>query len=111
MNNLIFKFWKGEITLWRSYWLIGEVVNALFILLLVNIEIYYFSNTDIYNNLPFLDFSKFNFINKIIFIAWNIFINVGIWRAAENYKGSIFWIVICLIFLSYRIFGLRLILI
>ena len=28
MENLIRGFWKGEISLWKSYWLIGELLNA-----------------------------------------------------------------------------------
>ena len=32
----------------------------------------------------------------------DVFITVGIWRSAENYKGSIIWIVATFLFLSYR---------
>ena len=39
MEKMIKKFWKGEITLWRSYWLVGEILNALFIIVIFNIEI------------------------------------------------------------------------
>ena len=48
-------------------------------------------------------------LSKIIFILWTIFITVGIWRSAENYKGSIIWIVLTFFFLSYRFFTFRLI--
>ena len=57
MEKLITNFWKGEISLWRSYWLIGELLNALFILLIFNIEIYIFGNSKFTSSLPFLDFS------------------------------------------------------
>ena len=109
MENLINRFWKVEITLWRSYWLIGELLNALFILLIFNLEIYFFQNNKFSSSLPFLDFSNFNFFSKILIFFWTVFITVGIWRSAENYKGNIIWILATFIFLSYRIFTLRLI--
>ena len=42
MNKVINNFWNGKITLWRSYWLVGELLNALFILAVFNLEIYLF---------------------------------------------------------------------
>ena len=55
------------------------------------------------------DINDFSFLSKILLILLTIFITVGVWRSAENYKGNIIWIVLTLIFLSYRIFGLRII--
>ena len=109
-NNLI-NFWKGKISLWKSYWIIGELINSLFILLMINIEIRVFKNSYILDNLPFLDFGNLNFITKIFILTWTIFITVGIWRSAEAYKGKFIWIVLTLIILSYRIFTLRIMLI
>lgn len=109
MENLIRRFWVGEISLWRSYWLIGELLNALFILLIFNIEIYIFGNSKFTSSLPFLDFSNFSVISKLLIIVWTVFLTVGIWRSAEKYKGNIIWIVATFLFLSYRIFTLRLI--
>tara|TARA_B100000579_G_scaffold112418_1_gene89949 strand:+ start:1446 stop:1784 length:339 start_codon:yes stop_codon:yes gene_type:complete len=109
MEKLIARFWKGKITLWRSYWLVGELLNALFILLIFNFEIYIFGNNQFSNSLPFLDFSNFSFLTKLVLITWTIFITIGIWRSAENYKGSIIWILATFLFLSYRVFSLRLI--
>jgi len=110
MKNLINAFWNGQITLWKSYWIVGELLNALFILMIFNIEIKFFKNNFIGDLLPFLNFSNFHFINKIILIFWTIFITIGIWRSAEKYIGPFFWIVLTLIFLSYRVFALRLLL-
>ena len=109
MENLIRRFWVGEIALWRSYWLIGELLNALFILLIFNVEIYVFHNNKFTSSLPFLDFSNFSVISKLLIIVWTVFLTVGIWRSAEKYKGNIIWIVATFLFLSYRIFTLRLI--
>ena len=109
MKILIHNFWNGKITLWKSYWIVGELLNALFILLIFNLEIKFFHNKVIINLLPFLNFNNFHFLTKSILIIWTIFITVGIWRSAEKYKGSFIWIALTLIFLSYRVFTLRII--
>ena len=108
MKNISIKFWKGEVSLLKSYWLIGEFLNALFILVIFNIEIYFFGNNKLENYLPFLNFSNFSFISKLLIIVWTFFLTVGIWRSAENYKGNIIWIVATFLFLSYRVYALRL---
>ena len=109
MKELIIRFWGGKITLWRSYWLVGELFNALFVLAIFNFEIYLFGNNQFSNLLPFLDFSNFSLLSKLALIIWTVFITIGIWRSAENYKGSIIWIIATFLFLSYRIFTLRLV--
>tara|TARA_X000000368_G_C22782694_1_gene602250 strand:- start:318 stop:656 length:339 start_codon:yes stop_codon:yes gene_type:complete len=108
MEKIIKKFWNGNILLWKSYWLIGELLNAIFILLIFNLEIYIFKNNQFTNFLPFLDFSNFSLFSKSILLIWTVFITIGIWRSAENYKGNIIWILATFILLSYRIFTLRL---
>jgi len=109
MEELIIRFWRGKITLWRSYWLVGELFNALFVLAIFNFEIYLFGNNQFSSLLPFLDFSNFSLLSKLALIIWTVFITIGIWRSAENYKGSIIWIIATFLFLSYRIFTLRLV--
>ena len=109
MEKIISRFWRGEITLWRAYWLVGELLNALFILLICNFEIYLFGNNQVTSSLPFLDFSNFSLLSKFVLFLWTFFLAIGIWRSAENYKGSIIWIIATFIFLSYRVFALRLI--
>ena len=107
MEKIIHRFWRGEITLWKSYWLVGELSNAVFILIIFNLEIYLFGNNQFTSSLPFLDFSNFSLLSKLVLILWTIFLTIGIWRSAENYKGRIIWIVLTMILLSYRIFALR----
>ena len=106
MNNMIRNFWDGKITLWKSYWLVGELINGLFFLVIFNIETYIFKNDSI-NSFPFIDFNNFNLISKFILGFWTFFITVGIWRSAESYKGNLIWIILTLLFLSYRIFTLK----
>jgi hypothetical protein len=110
MEKILKKFWMGQITLWKAYWIVGEALNAVITFIVINIEIKIFNNELIVNSLPFLNFNNFNFISKIFLIIWTLFITVGIWKSAENYKGPFIWIVLTLIFLSYRLFSLRIIL-
>ena len=84
MNKMIDNFWQGKLPLWKSYWIVGELINALMIILLINLDIYFFGNITIGNQIPFVNFNNFNFLIKIILICWTLFITVGIWRAAEN---------------------------
>ena len=106
--TVILKFWQGNITLWKSYWLVGELLNALFMLIIFNIEIYIFNNIKLIENLPFINFKEFKLVSKLLFIFWTIFITVGIWRSAEKYKGNFIWILLTLVIISYRIFTVRL---
>ena len=124
--NIINDFWNGKIKLWKSYWIAGELLNGLFILLIFNIEVRLLNNRIIENSLPFFNFNDFSFFSKILLILWTIFITVGVWRSAENYNGNFifnfinkrldtninggfFWIILTLILLSLRIFSLRMI--
>ena len=110
MSNFIINFWYGKFTLWKSYWLIGELINSLVLILIYNIEIRLLDNIELYKQIPFLYFNDFSLISKIALFFWTIFITVGIWRSAEAYKGKFIWIVLTLILLSFRIFTLRIIL-
>ena len=107
MSNFIINFWYGRIPLWKSYWLIGELINSLFLLLIYNIEIRLLDNLDLYNKLLLFNFTNFSLISKFTLFFWTIFITIGIWRSAEAYKGKFIWVVLTLILLSYRIFTLR----
>ena len=109
MKDLIINFWNGKIILWKSYWIFGELLNAFLIFLILIVEIKYFNNALIANQMPFFIFNDFSLLSKFSLTIWTIYITVGIWRSAEEYKGGYIWIVLTLIFLSYRIFTLRLI--
>tara|TARA_Y100000768_G_C23787882_1_gene591185 strand:- start:304 stop:648 length:345 start_codon:yes stop_codon:yes gene_type:complete len=108
-TNLIKVFFEGKIKLWKSYWLVGELLNGLMLLIIFNLEIYFFNNSSSVSQIPFLDFSNFTFLSKIIIFSWTIFISIGIWRSAENYKGNIIWIILTFIIVAYRCYTLRLI--
>lgn len=102
MKNIINNFFYGQVALWKAYWFVGELLNALVILIIVNVEIKIFNNGIIENVTPFIRYDNFNLFNKILVFFWTIFITIGIWRSAEKYKGPFIWIMLTLIFLSYR---------
>ena len=108
-NEIIVNFWNGKIKLWKSYWLVGEVLNGLVLLLIFNLEIYFFKTNSSVSQIPFLNFSNLTILSKIIIFSWTIFISIGIWRSAENYKGNIIWIILTFIIVAYRCYSLRLI--
>ena len=105
-NKIINKFLKGNIKLWKSYWLVGELLNGLVLLIIFNLEIYLLNNNSSVSQIPLLDFGNLNFISKLFIFIWTILISIGIWRSAENYKGSIIWIFLLFIILSYRCYSI-----
>ena len=110
MFTILYKFWHGRVSLWKAYWLVGELLNALVLLFFFNLEIYIFNNEKLTQAFPLLYLNNFNIFSKLVYFLWSFFITVGIWKSAENYKGNFVWIFLTLIVLSYRIFTMRLIL-
>ena len=105
--NKIEDFWHGNIGLWKSYWLVGELFNAIVIIIILNIELKLFNNTHFFINLPIISFNQLHFVSKFIIFVWTILITVGIWRSAEKYNGKLIWTILTLIILSYRLFVLK----
>ena len=108
-KQIVSDFWTGRIKLWKSYWLVGELLNGLVLLIIFNLEIYFFNTNSSVSQIPFLNFNNLTILSKTIIFLWSIFISVGIWRSAENYKGSIIWIILTFIIVAYRCYSLRLI--
>jgi len=102
-------FFEGKVKLWKSYWLVGELLNGIVLLIIFNLEIYFFNTNSSVSQIPFLNFTNLNLISKFVIFVWTIFISIGIWRSAENYKGNVFWIVLTFVIVSYRCYTLRLI--
>ena len=108
-KHIVSDFFNGEVKLWKSYWLVGELLNGLVLLIIFNLEIYFFNTNSSVSQIPFLNFSNLTILSKIIILSWTIFISIGIWRSAENYKGNIIWIILTFIIVAYRCYSLRLI--
>ena len=110
MKLLLIKFWNGDITLWKSYWIVGELLNSLVIIIIFNIELKFYNNLLFFQKIPYMSFNNLHLTSKFLVIIWSFYITVGIWRAAEKYKGKFIWIALTLIVLSYRVYALRLLL-
>ena len=109
INTILIKdFFEGKVKLWKSYWLVGELLNGLVLLIIFNLEIYFFNANSSVSQIPFFNFSNLTFISKLTIFIWTIFISIGIWRSAENYKGNMIWIAITFIIIAYRCYSLRL---
>ena len=109
ISQLIKDFFYGRVSLWKSYWLIGELLNGLVLFIIFNLEIYFFKTNSSVIQIPFFNFSNLTIISKFVIFSWTIFLSIGIWRSAENYKGNIIWIILTFIIVSYRCYSLRLI--
>ena len=110
INSILIKnFFDGKIKLWKSFWLVGELLNGLVLLIIFNLEIYFFNTNSSVSQIPFLNFSNLSILSKITIFIWTIFRSIGIWKSAENYKGSIIWIILTFIIVAYRCYSLRLI--
>ena len=116
--NKLMMFFQGKIKLWKSFWLIGEIIYPILLFIVIfYVEIKLYNNNQIFLalplnniNMPIIDFYKLHIISKLFYFILTIFITIGIWRSAEKYKGNFIWILSSLIYLSYfRIFTLRLI--
>ncbi len=104
-NNILIKnFFEGKFKLWKAYWLVGELLNGLFLLFIFYLEIYFFKSNSSISQIPFLDFNNFTTFSKFVVFFWTIFISIGIWRSAENYKGNFIWIILTFIIVAYRCF-------
>tara|TARA_Y100001970_G_C13844962_1_gene656365 strand:- start:90 stop:431 length:342 start_codon:yes stop_codon:yes gene_type:complete len=107
-SNYFKLFWDGNIKLWKSFWLVGELIYGSMLLIIIQLDKLFFKSSDINNQITFFYFNNLNLFPKIILLIVTVFISVGIWRSAENYKGNIIWILITFVYVGYRIFSLRL---
>jgi len=78
------KFWRGDVTLVISFWIFGifflRIIAAPFYLIL--------AEHDLDANLEFDWQAAAILLYRAAIIAFTIFIYFGIWRSANNYKGS-----------------------
>ena len=108
-SNLVKDFFYGRIKLWKSFWIVGELIFGFVILLLLQIDKFFLSYpSDNSNNISIFNLNNLSLISKLFLIIWTLFIAVGVWRSTENYKGSIFIILFIFIYYGYRVFSLRL---
>ena len=109
ISTLLNEFFEGRVKLWKSFWIVGEFIFGIVILLLIQIDKYFLSyQSDYSNNISIFNLNSLSLLSKLLLVTWTFFISIGVWRAAENYKGSLFLILLIFIYYGYRIFSLRL---
>ena len=105
--NLIYDFFEGKIKLWKSFWIVGELIYGFLLLVLLQLDKYLFSElSERSNYLSIFNLNNLSVISKLFLILITIFISIGVWRAAENYRGSIFIILFVFIYYGYRVSSL-----
>ena len=105
--NLIQDFFEGKIKLWKSFWIAGELIYGFLLLVLLQLDKYLFSElSERSNYLSIFNLNNLSVISKLFLILITIFISIGVWRAAENYRGSILIILLVFIYYGYRLFSL-----
>ena len=106
-TNIIKDFFEGKIKLWKSFWIAGELIYGFLLLVLLQLDRYLFSElSERSNYLSIFNLNNLSVISKLFLILITIFISIGVWRAAENYRGSIFIILFVFIYYAYRVFSL-----
>ena len=105
--NLINDFFEGKIKLWKSFWIVGELIYGFLLLVLLQLDKYLFSElSERSNYLSIFNLNNLSVISKLFLILITIFISIGVWRAAENYRGSTFIILFVFIYYGYRVSSL-----
>ena len=105
--NLIEDFFEGRIKLWKSFWIAGELIYGFLLLVLLQLDKYLFSElSERSNYLSIFNLNNLSVISKLFLILITIFISIGVWRAAENYRGNIFVILFVFIYYGYRVSSL-----
>ena len=105
--NLIQDFFEGKIKLWKSFWIAGELIYGFLLLVLLQIDKYLFSElSERSNYISIFNLNNLSLISKLFLILITLFISIGVWRAAENYRGSILIILLVFIYYGYRVFSL-----
>ena len=106
-TNMIKDFFEGKIKLWKSFWIAGELIYGFLLLVLLQLDRYLFSElSERSNYLSIFNLNNLSVISKLFLILITIFISIGVWRAAENYRGSIFIILFVFIYYGYRVSSL-----
>ena len=84
IENFLKNFWKGKLKLWQSFWLVGGIGGIIIGQIILFIEEKFFYNVSISP-------SDISIRGKALILIWVVYSTVGIWRSAENYRGSSFW--------------------
>ena len=105
--SFIQDFFEGKVSLWKSFWIAGELIYGFLLLVLIQLDKYFFSNiSETSNYVSIFNLNNLNLISKLSLILITFFISIGVWRAAENYRGSIFIVLFVFVYYGYRVSSL-----
>lgn len=87
MASRLRSLWRGEIRLWKAFWLFGIAVLLLFSFTFIT------SQEIITNILARASHSPLylDYFLALIFVVYGMFIIVAIWRSANKYQGHRIW--------------------
>ena len=84
---MITRLWRGEITLWKTFWLFGVGGGLALELPIFSVMM---ALTDVPDDTTALVFlSALSFL--LVYLTW---VFVGIWRASSRYQGEKIWAVL-----------------
>jgi hypothetical protein len=81
------RVWRGEVTLWKTYWLFGACGGILLGLPIFGALL---ALTDVPDNTT----ATFFIIAIGFLLLYGIWVFVGVWRAANNYQGKRAWAIL-----------------
>jgi hypothetical protein len=84
--NFILRLWRGDVPLWKTYWIYGSVVGAILgvsIRLLLYRYYYYYLE-----DLSTFDRYAISYLLFAVIILYSLLIFVGVWRSANKYRKS-----------------------
>ena len=100
-------FFEGKVKLWKSFWIAGEMIYGFLLLVLLQLDKYLVSDlSERSNYLSIFNLNNLSLLSKLFLILITLFISIGVWRAAENYRGNIFIILLVFIYYGYRVSSL-----
>lgn len=84
--NIIGRLWRGDVPLWKTYWIYGSLVGII-----VNLSITWFAYQIYYYASDATELSKFDiyaisYTILAVVTLYTLLITGGVWRSASNYK-------------------------
>lgn len=84
--NIIVRLWRGEVPLWKTYWLYGSLAGVIINLSVtwLTYQIYYYRSNA--SDLSKFDVYAISYTILVIITLYTLLITVGVWRSANNYR-------------------------
>ena len=107
------KLWKGEYPLWKTFWIFGMAVPAVFmflvmaILIIVGMDGMMTLSPTAESMMPVMKTYMRNFtVVLAVLLVYQFFLAVGLWRSANDYDGPGIWRTLVKIMVVFYFIGL-----